>query len=86
MGAALSLLESATERGTIVDLERSWDRDPGWRTSPLSAGTASDDGRAPRSLVPVYQTDEDRQLAESTHGPGRVCETCVGAELEPVAH
>ncbi len=64
--SALELFASVTEPGTIVDLGRSWDRDPEWK-----AKTLADDGvdrRGARDTTPRYQYPEDKMLADAAVG------------------
>jgi hypothetical protein len=77
---ALDLLRAATEPSAIVDLRRVWSDDRSWKEHPLSSGAAKGDGRAARSPLPAYQTEEDRVQAEARHAPGARCGACVGAD------
>lgn len=78
--AALDLLDSATSPGTIVDLGRRWGEER-WKRHPLSSGRSGRDGRRARTPEPVYQNEEDRELAILGHGDGDSCADCVGASL-----
>ena len=81
---ALALLDTATGPGTIVDLGRQWSPDDSWKQSPLSSGSdGSSDGRVSRSPEPIYQTEEDRRLAETAHAPPASCNSCIGVAGHP---
>jgi hypothetical protein len=61
--AALSGFDDMTEPG-MVWLDFTWDA--GWQMINQREKTSSgNDVRSPRDLTPRYQTEEDRQLAES---------------------
>lgn len=83
---ALSLVETATEPGRIVDLPVTWADDDGWKDAVLRpGGTGSGatgrggDSRSERRHQPVWQHDDDRLAAEVRHANGP-CGECVGAE------
>ena len=68
----------------IVDLGRTWSADDSWKESPLSSpAEGSGEGRVARSPDPVYQTDDDRRLAEAAHTPQTACDSCVGVAGHP---
>ncbi|MEM7405692.1 MAG: hypothetical protein AAF458_10395 [Pseudomonadota bacterium] len=59
--AALTLLDTATTPGVVVDLERHWDQ-PGWRESAMNP--SGGDTREQRDTTPQYQFEADRAAAE----------------------
>jgi hypothetical protein len=61
--AALRAFETISEPGQIVDLERPWSGEAGWKAE--AADPSSGDVRQPRDETPRYQTEEDRRLAEA---------------------
>lgn len=66
----------------MADLGRVWSPDNNWRQSPLSTDAPGTDGRTPRSTEPVYQTAQDRLLAESNHDESKTCSSCVGIDVQ----
>lgn len=85
VSAALNVLVTATEPGTIVDLGERWG-DDAWRANPLgggrsqggtSAGGGAADSRTARFDTPVYQSEEDRLLAVARLGEDVACRACA---------
>lgn len=92
---ALSIFETATSPGTIVDLDYRWSDNDSWKQDPMGArrgsksgigdGAPADDGEARqdtrigRSPTPVYQTPDDEQLAASRSSADQ-CLVCVGID------
>jgi hypothetical protein len=83
VGAALSLLETASAPGEIVDLPMRWADDDSWKDSVLRPsgheGSGSADQRTPRRSESAWQCEDDRVAAEARHAGGP-CGECVGAE------
>lgn len=78
---ALSLLETATGPGRIVDLPVTWAEDDSWKDGVLrpvrpgdgggsDGGGGGGDSRSERRRQPVWQHDEDRLAAEARHAAG----------------
>jgi hypothetical protein len=73
----------------VVELGRVWSSDQTvdltWRSHPLSSKGSGGDGRGTRTPEPVYQSEQDRALAEARHRDGAACGACVGADptLDP---
>ena len=67
----------------MVDLGRVWSSDEtidrAWRSHPLSSKGSGGDGRGTRTPEPVYQSEQDRALADARHRDG-TCGACVGAD------
>lgn len=60
---ALGLLETVTEPGTIVDMDRNWDDiDPDWKAKTINDDQS--DTRGVRDETPRYQYPEDKVRAE----------------------
>ena len=91
VGAALALLESATEPGRIVDLGERWG-DDSWRSDPLGGGKSSAavsgssgpgssggtaDSRTARHATPQYQSAEDARRAAERLGEDVACVACA---------
>ena len=83
VGAALNLLETATEPGRIVDLGERWG-DDAWRSDPLGGGNGSSagqgssgDSRTARHATPQYQSDEDARRAAQRLGEAVACVACA---------
>lgn len=78
---ALRGFDAMTVPGSIADLEYRWSEDDGWKDRamrPAGAGPSeSRDERIQRSPEPQYQTQVDRELAES-----RPCSGCVWLESD----
>jgi hypothetical protein len=92
---ALTVFETATVPGTIVDLAYRWSDDDSWKVDPLggrrSAGregqgsadssAESRDTRTERFPTPQYQTEQDRALAAQRSADDQ-CLVCVGIQPE----
>ena len=61
--AALEAWPSFEQPGRIIDLDRRWAEDEGWKADEMRADGG--DERAPRDETPRYQLESDRLLAEA---------------------
>ncbi len=63
---AMGALETLSEPGQIQTLDLPWPEGDGWKAA--ASDDSADDARQPRDLVPRYQLEADRQLAEAAAG------------------
>jgi hypothetical protein len=81
---ALQAFETLEQPGQVVMLPHEWAEDDSWkeqvmRPDPAAGSGGRSDERVRRHATPQYQTERDRELAETALAAGG-CEGCVFLE------
>ena len=63
---ALQVCESLREPCEIIHLDQTWPGGDGWKET--ANDQSADDVRSPRDMIPRYQFEKDRRLAEMAAG------------------